>query len=138
MVKLEGKMRVVINPGSGEVENANEENATENIKQFVKDCIEQSGITDIHWSRYKAGDDKGRFCFEIYRRNWPFIWRKIAVHTIDMPGLPIEKVRYIDEKTQNIWHFPRLYVDGSSWVWKFAILKRKENWIPDKEGIVEA
>jgi hypothetical protein len=30
-------------------------------------------------------------------------------------------VRYLGIPGQNIWDFPRLFVDGSSWVWKFAI-----------------
>ena len=39
---------------------------------------------------------------------------------VAMPGLPLERVRYMGEP-QNIWDFPRLYVDGDSWVWEFAI-----------------
>jgi hypothetical protein len=38
-----------------------------------------------------------------------------------MPGLPVEQVRYMGESGQNIWDFPRLYVDDSSWIWEFAL-----------------
>ena len=40
---------------------------------------------------------------------------------IQMPGLPVDRVRFLDEDGQNIWDFPRLYVDDSSWVWKYAL-----------------
>jgi hypothetical protein len=33
----------------------------------------------------------------------------------------LEKVRYLDSENQDIFNFPRLYVDGSSWVWKYAL-----------------
>jgi len=124
-------MAVIINPGTGPVANATEENAIENIKQFVKDCEEQSGMTGIQWDRLPVADEDGRFGFTLFLGK--------ASHNIEMPGLPIEKVRYLgSEHGQNIWHFPRLYVDGSSWVWCFAVLKRKENWIPNEDGVVES
>ena len=37
------------------------------------------------------------------------------------PGLALAGVRYLDQPGQNIWHFPRLYIDGDSWVWKYAV-----------------
>lgn len=46
--------------------------------------------------------------------------------SVDMPSLSLEKIRYMGEKTQNIWDFPRLYVNGSSWVWKYATIKKDE------------
>jgi hypothetical protein len=38
-----------------------------------------------------------------------------------MPGLLLSQVRYTGDGYQNIWDYPRLYVDGDSWVWKYAI-----------------
>jgi hypothetical protein len=40
---------------------------------------------------------------------------------IEMPGLPLDEVRYVDDDEQNIWDFPRLYVDGGSVVWCYAV-----------------
>lgn len=40
---------------------------------------------------------------------------------IEMPGVPVERVRYTGADDQNIWDYPRLYVDGSSWVWRYAV-----------------
>src|SRR5688500_3878399 len=114
---LEGYMvKVIINPGTGPVANTTEENAVINIKQFVSDCESASGVTGLKWKRDPSSDDNGRYGFWIWKR---LGWRNNAEHQIEMPGLPLEQVRYVDSKTQNIWHFPRLYVDGSSWVWMY-------------------
>jgi hypothetical protein len=59
-------------------------------------------------------DNGGRFHFiavDRYGKN----------RQIDMPGIPLEQVRYMKEDGQNIWDFPRLYVDGDSWVWYYAV-----------------
>lgn len=42
-------------------------------------------------------------------------------HLIEVPGIPIEQVRYVYAEGQNIWDFPRLFIDGSSWVWPYAL-----------------
>ncbi|MET9402659.1 hypothetical protein [Kitasatospora sp. NPDC002965] len=38
-----------------------------------------------------------------------------------MPGLSLDQVRWMNEPDQNIWNYPRLFVDGSSWVWWYAL-----------------
>lgn len=43
-----------------------------------------------------------------------------------MPGLPLDKVRYVKGEKRSILEFPRLYVDGSSWIWYIATVT-KEN-----------
>ena len=104
-------MTIIINPGSGPVDNATEEHAIENIKHFIADC----GVKGIQWVRIPSADyGEGRFAF--------LLWLECCCHEIQMPGIPLERVRFMDEKNQNIWDFPRLYVDGSSWVWNFALL----------------
>lgn len=104
-------MKIIINPGSGPVANSNEKEAIENIKHFLTDC----GVEDVDFVRVPQKDyGKGRFAF--------LLWKDTVCHEIQMPGIPLEKVRYMDSDEQDIWDFPRLYVDGSSWVWKFALL----------------
>lgn len=120
---------VVINPGTGPVANATEENAIENIKAFVRECEETSGCAGIQCERAPENDGRGRFGFRLKRGT--------AEHEVEMPGLTLDRVRYVDD-TQKIWLFPRLYVDGSSWVWKFAVLDRKVNWEPSEDGTVES
>ncbi|WP_114906716.1 hypothetical protein [Ornithinimicrobium murale] len=39
----------------------------------------------------------------------------------DMQGFPIEQVRFTDAEDQNIWDSSRLYIDGASWVWRYAV-----------------
>ena len=40
---------------------------------------------------------------------------------VEMPGLPLEQVRYMGHEGQNARDYPRLYVDGASWLWEFAV-----------------
>lgn len=99
-----------INPGSGPVRGATLENAAANIQAFVRD-LEISGVEFAHESaRYE--EDDGRFSFALTHAG-----RRCLV---DMPGLPLDQVRYLGEP-QDILEFPRLYVDGHSVVWKYAI-----------------
>jgi len=100
---------IIINPGTGPVANATEEHALKNIKQFIED----TKVEGIKCVRVPEEDADGRFAF--------LLWRGTRCHLVDMPGAPLEKVRYTDQRNQNIWDFPRLYVDGSSWVWIFAV-----------------
>ncbi len=44
-----------------------------------------------------------------------------ALHAIEMPGLPLAEVRFTREPGQNIWDYPRIFVDGDSWVWFYAV-----------------
>ena len=103
-------MTIFINPGSGPVADATVGHAIANIAAFVDD------LQDAGREAQTGGpgvEDRGR---------WTFI---VTVderdYEVEMPGLPLDEVRYVDPATQNIWDFPRLYVDGSSWVWKYAL-----------------
>lgn len=101
---------IFINPGTEPVNNATKENARKNIQQFAVD-LNMPGIKIRRRKKADYGD--GRFAF--------VLTNSLYKVEIQMPGLPLEKVRYINSETQNIWHFPRLYVDDSSWVWLFAL-----------------
>jgi hypothetical protein len=102
---------IVINPSSGPVADATEANAWKNVEIFVAD-MHLAGVTFGRDPDTKDGED-GRFAYVLRLGD--------RTCTIDMPGLPTENVRFLDSEGQNIWHFPRLYVQGSSWVWKFAL-----------------
>lgn len=118
---------LVVNPGTGPVVAATEENAKVNVRQFAKDLAEK-GVKILRTTRRSKDDyGEGRFCFHLrvaYRR----MKRTLEVQ---MPGLPLEKVRYLGTPEQNIWHYPRLYIDGSSWVWSFAV----DVSIPEKDDM---
>lgn len=110
-------MEVIINPGSGKVTDSGYLQAYNNTLKFIEDCE----IPLIIISSNCIAEENGRYSFKLKS---PLVcdmeWE------VEMPSLPLDQVRYIDSESQNIWDFPRLYVDGSSWVWKFAIIKRKE------------
>lgn len=105
-------MPVFINPGSGPVADASEDNAKENIKKFVED-VALDGVQVRRTKADRKGDSDGRFTFTL------LLGKNRS--QIDMPGLPLEQVRFTGEGDQNIWDFPRLYENGSSWVWKYAV-----------------
>lgn len=105
-----------INPGTGPVRGANREDAANNMKQFISDiAIENVSCCDAPELDYDKGEytsGDGRYAFILSSGDHKC--------EIQMPGIPLDNVRYIGSP-QNIWRFPRLYVDGSSWVWCFAI-----------------
>ncbi|MFF0139708.1 hypothetical protein ACFYRN_25045 [Streptomyces sp. NPDC005227] len=107
-------MSVIINPGSGPVPEATEAHAAVNVTVFGDD-LKRAGIVVTDCARTPGADyGDGRFAFNLTTEDG----RTIAVQ---MPGLPVERVRWLGEEGQNIWDFPRLYVDDSSWVWQFAL-----------------
>lgn len=100
---------VISNPGSGPVGGKrSQRNADRNMRKLTEDA----GAVGATFERDGAVDDTGRYPYVIKLGR-----RKVAV---DMPGLPLDRVRFMNEPGQNAWHFPRLYVDGSSWLWEFA------------------
>lgn len=106
-------VNVIINPGTGPVEGATLQNAVENMKHFVVDCADD----DIRILRDESLDEGGRYGFVLIKGT--------RAHEVQMPGLVLASVRYMGDP-QNIFAFPRLYVDGSSWVWKYAILEQND------------
>ena len=112
-------MNVIINPGTGPVKNASYKNAEKNLDRLIQD----TGIAR-NTLRIKSDckENDGRFMF--------FVQNNDVVCSVDMPGISIEKVRYVDDPGQNIWDFPRLYVNGSSWSWCYAVGKVAETLAP--------
>lgn len=95
--------------GTGPVYGADETNAAANIKTLIADC-ELEGISCVRHSNH---DCYGRFTFVIYLPDVGLC----AV--VNMPGLPIEKVRCMED--DSVVGFPRLYINGSSLIWHHAI-----------------
>lgn len=110
-------MEIVINPGSGPVPGATAEQAAVNIKQFVADlAVRGLNMVETHRDAendYDREDGDGRFAFAL-------TFDDGSVAQIQMPGIPVENVRWLGPD-QDIWQFPRLYVNDSSWVWFFAL-----------------
>lgn len=118
---------IIINHGSQDIEELGFEQAYKNMKVFIEDCEIELFIAQARLTP----EDNGRYFFELKTPlSREVFWE------IEMPSLPLEKVRFINEKSQNIWDFPRLYVDGSSWVWKYAIIT-KNSLIDQFEAKIE-
>lgn len=101
---------VIVNPREGPLDDAREESANKNMVQLVQDV----GLTGMTYRRDSSKDyGKGRFAYQLNHNQ-----RDMEVQ---MPGRSLESVRYLGEEDQNIWDFPRLHVDGGSWVWEFAV-----------------
>ena len=114
---------IVFNRGAGdlsEVTNTkpNARQAHNNMHKLVQDVtdaeegIRQCTLLEVGYPIHTEGD--GRWTFTVIS---PF-GKSVEV---EMPGIPLDEVRYLGEEDQNIWNYPRLYVDGSSWLWLYAI-----------------
>jgi hypothetical protein len=97
---------VVMNPGTGPVDGARRKHAKRNVFALVRDV----GLEGVRVFRAGKPDD-GRYPYRLRLGE-----RDCKV---DMPGLPLECVRY--QSGMNPWQFPRLYVEGNSWLWVYAV-----------------
>jgi len=106
-----------INPGSGPVQNASLESARENMRVFIQDIALAHGLVVKDIFRLEEEDDRGYFAFvlDVERGGTE---RRIRV---DMPGLPLEQVRYLGLDGQDAYNYQRVDIDRSSWLWKFAV-----------------
>lgn len=112
-----------INPGSGPVQEASLEHAAENIKVFAEDIAKDHGLTVKDIFRLEDDDDRGYYAYALDVEKGG-VERRLRV---DMPGLPLEQVRYLNLAGQDAWKYQRLDLDHSSWLWKYAVnLSRPE------------
>jgi hypothetical protein len=107
---------VWINPGTGPVEGATEANATANVEAFINGLGLESGAVTAE--RQPSEDSNGRFGYLLRYQG-----RDCAV---EMPGLPLEEVEFLGGPDQNPWDYPRLYVDGNSWLWCYGLNVARE------------
>lgn len=112
-----GDLMLRINPGTEPVEGATYESARYNLNVLLRDVLG----ADAQSARVKhTGDKEGRYSFTVE-------YKGQAV-CIDMPGIELSRVRYLGtaEQMRNIYSFPRLYVDGASWLWLYAERRLRE------------
>lgn len=106
----------IINPGSGPIARNPKRprsvaSATANMRALLRDC----GIPKARFKLIGKAVDPwdGRYTFEVRLGR--------LTCSVDMPAIRLDAVRWMDLPGQDIWQFPRLYVDGNSWVWKYAV-----------------
>lgn len=104
---------IAINPGTGPVHNTNEVDAFFNVTRLCEDAGVLDQMIEKPQRRPDHEDGDGRYTYEVRLGD--------RVCEIAMPGLALGEVRFMGEPGQDIWDFPRLYVNGSSWVWRYAI-----------------
>lgn len=122
-------MSVYINPGTGPIgEPPNETDAWNNMVKLCEDAgvlgkldmpraIERNPTADY-------GDGRIAFLIRLDER----------VCEVQMPAITLDRVRHIPGET-NIWDFPRLYVDGSSWVWPYAVEMVQHGLLEEQEEL---
>lgn len=138
-------MSITVNPGTGPVEGTREQ-ARANVDVFAADVAAEHGYGPAALTITDVPVEPVTFRVEPYELELPdgrTVKTEPLETTVDperdgrftylidfgpdlrfeieMPGLPIEQVRWTGHEDGDIWDFPRLYVDGSSWVWKYAV-----------------
>jgi hypothetical protein len=106
-------VNVTINPGSGPALEATEEQAEANMLRFTSDLAERGIPSTCQRTADKDYGD-GRYAYLVT----PTVGEP---QEVQMPGLPLDQVRWLGAEGQDIWDFPRLYVNGNSWIWYFAL-----------------
>lgn len=111
---------VIINPGTGPVSRALLCNAWKNIRAFRRAIGMQVQIKRVP----RDDDRKGRYAFRLVLERQGRRTRRVLV---DMPGL-------LHVPSESITDFPRLYIDGSSWAWLYALdSARQALGLPEKD-----
>ncbi|MNH75602.1 hypothetical protein D3C73_278460 [compost metagenome] len=105
-----------VNPGSENTNDYGFEQAYNNILVYINDCEIELYIQSANC----IPEDNGRYLFTLKS---PLSYK--LTYEIEMPSLPLNEIRYMQEEGQNIWNYPRLYVNGSSWVWTYGLITRE-------------
>ena len=104
---------IIVNPGTEPLGTSSLKAAKQSMETFVADLPESASFVRAPKLDYNKEYKDDRYAF--------ILTYKGIEREIQMPGWPPERVRFRGEDGQNIWDYPRLYVDGSSWVWKYAL-----------------
>jgi hypothetical protein len=90
--------------------------AIANVSQFVDDLI-ADGRREVFVVNSSDERDNltadGRYGFDLAVDGRRFI--------VVMPGLPLERVRYVNGPGQDIFAFPQVDISGRSWAWMYAL-----------------
>ena len=99
-------MTIFVNPGTEPLPAATEDNARAAMALFVADCVTLYGAAS--WDGTFTAATRGR---------WTGVVNVAGrTHEVDMPGIDPHVTR-----EGRPFVSPRLYVDGGSWLWQFAL-----------------
>lgn len=116
---------IIINPGAEPLAHGHFNHARRNMSAFTRELFPDLKAPKINL-KYLTKQD-GRYKFKLIRG--------IRKTHVEMPGLPLNQVQY--QRGLNPWNFPRLYVNGSSWLWEFAVGQARDD-LMDYDGRAEA
>ena len=105
---------VFSNPGAGAVHGYADRLTFRDAHRNMRALLDDTGGGLSCRPADEDPDPDGRWAFTVTAPDG----RRVAVH---MPGLPLECVRFERGQAKAL-AFPRLYVDGSSWWWPFAVM----------------
>lgn len=110
----------IINSGTEPVPEATLKDATANMDQFVAEISTGHQIRRVETKHVPELDYDGRFGFvaSVYLSDTDVPDLALEVR---MPGLPLEKVNFGARPEDNLFAFPRLYLNKQSWAWIFAV-----------------
>lgn len=105
-------MMVLINPGTGPVSGATEQQARDNMQEFLAELgLGEDVSAECNGpaldTRHRPD---GRWAFTVQMPGG------VSAAEVDMPGIP-----GLSESAKAAKIHPRLYVDGNSWYWDFAL-----------------
>lgn len=108
-----------INPGAGTVRGRTTfSHARQNLEALVK----EAGLPGLTRRVVDRAADEGCYHFEL---GYPLPGHVNIPRSrwcpVGMPGLPLRQVRFVDDVKQDCLEFPRLYINGNSWLWKYAV-----------------
>lgn len=99
---------VIINPGTGDVPGACPAEAESNTHRLLS----EAGVVAIVKRAPRRENGRGRFAFMCKVKG------RRALEVL-MPGVPYEALQLTE--SQQLPFPPRLYVDGNSWWWPYAV-----------------
>jgi hypothetical protein len=116
----------VIDNGTGPLTGATLGQARDNTHTFIAEVI--AGLTNgfavtttrIEHSTVDLGRQEadGRYTFTAHLA---FVNGKETVLRVSMPGLPLDRLTFGADAADRPRNFPRMYLDGMSWLWPHAV-----------------
>lgn len=111
-------MIALVNPGSEPVRRPELGLAEAAVDRFVQQATQVHGLQFRGRRRLHSADRNGRFGFVIAFADASGLGME---HEIVMPGVRLRYLEYRGQGGGRVRYFYRLYLNGVSWLWPFAI-----------------
>ncbi len=108
----------VVNHGSEPISEASLCLAEVAVDRFAQQAAQVHGMRLRGRRRLSEADRHGRFGFVLV---FACAGGQEIEHEIAMPGVRLDLVEYRAQDRTSAWDIHRLYLNGASWLWEFAI-----------------